>query len=271
VARTPSTRAPAAACQCQPPSKRSPAATPPSKKPPASKRGDATGNATAALELRRERLQPSASPRRGAEREQDHVLREHRELQVELLGSDRKDKVDREGRDGDQKRDTHHLRAAKAPPDRRQRVTVQCPPERKGQREDEQRLEEPGRPRREVPHLLAHERPKRLGAVVVLAIGDVLEERADQKGVGHERDPEPDQPILREEPRPLASERRRAQAARNQEEQTEAEQPAHAKNGRDEIDHRTGHLVVRLEVPGSVESIRDRGVHRDHADDQQDL
>ena len=125
--------------------------------------------------------------------------------------------------------------------------------------------------RREVPHLLTHEWPERLGAVLVLAVRDVLEERADEQGVRSERDPEPDQPILHEEPRTLAVERRCAESPRNQEEQPEPEKPADAEQRGDRVDHASGHLVVRLEVPGPIESVRDRAVHRDHADNQQDL
>jgi len=54
------------------------------------------GLTAAALELGAQRLEPAAPARGRAEREQDHVLREHRELEVDLLGPDREEQMHEE-------------------------------------------------------------------------------------------------------------------------------------------------------------------------------
>jgi hypothetical protein len=94
------------------------------------------------------------------------------------------------------------------------------------------------------PYLLAHERPERLRAMVVLAVRDVLEKRAEQEGVRGERDPEPCEPVLGETPRTLALKRRRGQPPGDQEEETQPEQPADAEHRGHQIDQASGHLVV---------------------------
>ena len=234
-------------------------------------RRSAAGDPEPALELRSDRLEPSATAGGAAQGEQHDVLGEHRELDVQLLGAEREHEVREERTGGDRRDRRGHLPRSEPSPHRRARLRAEHPNQRVGEREDQQGLEEPRRPRRELPDLLPDERPQRLGASVVLAIRDVLEERADQQRVGDQRDAEPDQALLREAGRPLPVERGRRQPPGDQEEQPEAEEPADPERDRHGSGHRGRHLVVGLQIPGPVQPVGDGGVHRDHAGDEQDL
>jgi hypothetical protein len=164
------------------------------------------GESAAPAQRGRERLQPGAPARRHAQREQDHVLREHRELEVQLLGPDREGEVNGEDRDRDGKRRGHHHPPAKRPRQWRTRLRPQHAQEHVGEAEGEQRFEEPRGTGRQLPDLLAHERPKRARTVVVLAVGDVLEHGAHQQRVRDERDAESQEAVAHEAARTLAVE-----------------------------------------------------------------
>jgi hypothetical protein len=234
-------------------------------------RGGQTRRRATPLEPRAESFEPTAAPRRHAEREQDHVLREHRELDVNLLRPDRDEEMRRERAHTDRQRSAGDLAPAQPPPDGRPRLATHHAQQRIAEREHEQRLEEPGRAGRQMPHLFADERPEPLGPAVVLAIRDVLERRAQEQRVAEERNPQPDQTVLHEARSALPVVRRRGEPARDEKEQPEAEQPADAEQGGDRVHRPIGHLFVGLEVPGPVQPVGDRRVHRDHPDDEQDL
>jgi len=123
-----------------------------------------------ALEPGIDRLEPAPPARRASQGEEHDVLREHRELQVELLGAERERQVrgERTGPYGG--RHAGDLTAAQPTPDGRRRLGPEHPKERVAEREGEQRLEEPRGAGSEVPDLLARERPERLAPAVVLAV-----------------------------------------------------------------------------------------------------
>src|SRR5215211_9088386 len=203
---------------------------------------DGAGDRAVAPQRRSERLEPFSPPGGGAEREQDQVLGKHGQLQVELLGAQRKDEANGEGNRGDRDGGSGHMATAQRLSRRRVRLPAHPPQQGVTEREDEQRLQEPGRPRSEVPDLLAYERPERPFTVTVPAIVDVLEEGADDKRVADERDSEPEQPVVRKATWPFAIERRPAQPAGDEEEQTQPEQPTDAEHDGQRGNQGVGHL-----------------------------
>ena len=109
-----------------------------------------------------------------------------------------------------------------------------------------------------MPDLIPEEGPEAARPAIVRAVVEVLERRTDQQHVGEHRDPEPNQTVLREPPQALAVERRAAQAARDQKEQAEPEEPTDNDHNRERVDEPTRHIVVRLQIPGAVEATVNR-------------
>ena len=156
---------------------------------------------------------------------------------MELLGTQRKGKADGEREHRDREGDGGHLPTAQGRRLRRFAFSPEPAQERVAEREDEQSLEEPGRARRQVPDLLADEGPERDVPVPVPAVVDVLEEGTDQKGVRQQGDPEPDQSVTSEPTGPLSVQRWAAEAAGDEEEEPQSEQPAGAEHHRHCGDH----------------------------------
>ena len=276
MASTPSSSAPARACQWRPPAKRSSPASL-SKKPPAhSTSGNAAAAAAPVIPSRRWSRGSivSSQPRRPAAHPSENSTMYCGNIaSCRWICSDPIGNTEVHGERAGRDRHCHasDLTAAQPTPYGRGRLGPNHSKEHIAEREGEQRLEEPGRPGREMPDLLPHERPERLAPAVVLAVRDVLEHRADQERVRHQRHAQPDQPILHEPVRPLAIERRRRQPAGDQEEQAQREQPAGSEQDGDGSHDAARHLLVGLEVPRSVEPVGDRAVQRDDADDEQHL
>ena len=278
VASTPSSSAPAAACQWRPPAKRSSAAPPP-KKPPAQRTAGRPPprrrrRCRAALRARvRSSRAIRDGRRRSAEREQHDVLGEHRELKRAAARS-------RAGtRDA---RGTHRRRSPSATrrdlprsqpsPDRRARLRAPAPESACRRARRRAGPQEPRRPRREVPDLL-HGRTATVPRVPpsFSAVGDVLEERADHQRVDGERDPSRIRRSFAKRAGPFRpNEARSGRPAIRKNSPSPKSQPMPERD-RHGVDEPGRHRVVRLEVPGPVQPVGDRGVHRDHADDEQDL